>query len=213
MSWIKEHQSFFEFLYFISSIGLLGTIIIGLIHLKAIKKDMRDNNRRAAVETSLKYLDFFATIFIPQSGEYSRNLKQEIPNPVNNEILFDGKFNLNISALSKEMIADCVIKQKFGAINLYNKLEYFSVGILNQLADEDIVFTPISRLYCDFIKKEHLLISVLRNQGAPYRNMIILFSKWEDRIEVEELELQNKENEHKIKEKGTGYKSSPPIGL
>jgi hypothetical protein len=83
-----------------------------------------------------------------------------------------------------------------------------------------MIFTPVAKHFCRTIEKEHLFISVQRNRGAPFKYTIELYKKWSDRLEIEKLnleaenhELQKQEIEHKIKAKGTGYRSTPPIGF
>lgn len=202
-----------ETAYYISGIILVMGVVLGLKQLKILKKDLEDRNKRAAVEKSLEYLNLFATTILGAISEFNGKLKKELPKQKDSEHLFDGKFNIDIEKLNKELIVETLVVQKLGATTILNQLEFFSVAMLNGVADENIVFTPASKVYCRFIEEQHLLLSIMRNQGAPYANLVKLYGKWKDRLEVEQLELQKIEAENKIKEKGNSYQAKPPIGF
>lgn len=213
LDFLQKYRSIFESMYFIASIGLFTSVLIGLRQLRLFKKDMDDRNRRASVEKSLEYLAIYASEIIPMHDEYELNLKKELPTLQPNTHLFDGRFNINVDNLSKEMKVEYVVKARLNLHTILNKLEFLSVGILNGLAVDDIVYTPIANHYCKLIEAEHVFISVMRSDGAPFKNLLALYRKWKSRLEVEELELQKMEVEHKIKEKGNEHLSVPPIGL
>ncbi|WP_143763758.1 hypothetical protein MKX34_11875 [Paenibacillus sp. FSL R5-0636] len=200
-------------LYSLSGIVLIIGVFVGIGQLKLLKKDLDIRNRRLAVETSLQYLNIYATEIIPEYEKYAREFKKEVPKPSTSDHLFDGSFNLSLDQFSKELLAESIIKQKLGLISIYNRYEFFATGILNKLTDEDLVFIPTGKDFCETIRNEHLVISLFRNLGTPYKNTIELYHKWQDRIDIEILELQKQEADAKIREKGDSYKSSPPIGF
>ncbi|QOS98124.1 hypothetical protein JNUCC42_16555 [Brevibacterium sp. JNUCC-42] len=202
-----------QVLYNLVGIFLILGVYIGLKQLKLMKKDQYDKNKRIAVEKSLEYLNFFATNFIPNVSKYTSDLNKEITDYEDTKHLFDGTFFLHLDTLPKGIIAETIIREKYGCLNLFNQLEFFSVAVLNGVMDEDIVFTPLSGAIVKFVESEHVAISLLRSKGAPYKNLLKLYRKWKTRMEVEELELQKQIAEHKIKEKGTDHKSTTPIGF
>lgn len=182
--------------------------------LRTVKKDYQTKNKRAAVEKSIEYLNYFANSFLPEAQRY-RDKVQEILKAdswIEQSDSFSGKFDDTMDKLGKMESVILIVKQECGILNLINELEFFSAAIVNGVTDEDIVYTPIARVFCKFIEDEHIVISLLK-QTAPYENLFKLYKKWKDRQEVEKLELQKRDAEIKIREKGTGYMSSPSIGM
>ncbi|OAB26387.1 hypothetical protein PMSD_25895 [Paenibacillus macquariensis subsp. defensor] len=186
---------------------------VGVGQLKLLKRDLNIRNRRLAVETSLQYLNIYATEIIPEYEKFMAEFKNEVPEPFNAIDLYDGNFNLSPNDLPKELLAETIIKKRLGLLGVLNRYEFFSTGILNKLTDEDLVFVPTGPDFCETIRREYVLISLMRNVGVPYKNTIELYHKWQDRLDVEIFELQKKEADAKIREKGDRYKSSPPIGF
>ncbi|MGE6579005.1 hypothetical protein ACQKFM_29290 [Paenibacillus xylanexedens] len=206
---VKEYV---EFAYYISGILLLIGVVIAIEQLKMVKKDMRDTNYRAAVEKSVEYLTYYAQKFIPAYTKYKEKLKEEMPERIDTKHLFDGNFNIELSSLDKEIVVELIIKQEAGLGQLFNEMEFFSIAILERLVIDDLMFTPVARSYCKIIEEEHVLLSVMRNKGTPFKNVVELYNKWNDRLEVQALELQKSNVENKIKLKGNNHKSKPPIG-
>ena len=206
MGWIEKIRPYLEIIYFLSGIAVPLTIYVGL-------KDMKSRNKRAAVEKSLDFLIFFAKEFIPAIREYKEKVKKELPKETDTSQFFNKDFYFPIENLDKNLMAELIIKARFGLTDLLNQLEFFSAAVLYRALDEDIVYTPLSKVFCDFVESEHLLLSVSRSMGAPFKNLVKLYKKWSDRREVEKYQLQIEEAKHKIKEKGTNYKSAPPIGM
>ncbi|WP_289141524.1 hypothetical protein [uncultured Brevibacillus sp.] len=200
------------FLYQLSGIIIVIGVVVGILQLRVLKKDLKDRNTRAVAEKSLEYLTFYAN-FIGEQDKYNEALKKEIPTPEKTDHLFDGKFNLQIDSLSKELLAESIVKYELGLHLLFNQLEYFSVAVLKGVVDDTIMYTPVAKNFCKLVKEEHVFISVMRSNGAPFKNLFQLYKKWTDRMEVEQLELQKLEAERKIKQKGTDYQSTPPIGF
>jgi hypothetical protein len=212
LEWLDENRTYFETAYFLASIGLVTSLIIGMKQLKLVKKDMIAKSRRSAAEKSLEYLDKAATRIFPAILEYRKKFKLEVHNSVDTSSYYDEEFNYPLALLDKTIVAELIVKQNCGVTQILNELESFSVAINERVVVDEIMFTPISKTLCNFIKDEYLILAVNRNLGTPYQNLINLYLKWSERIEVNNLELQKKEVENKIKQKGSRHKSSPPIG-
>ncbi|RED54782.1 hypothetical protein [Cohnella lupini] len=212
VDWIDKARPYLEALYFVASIGLAASLFIGMQQIKLVKKDMIDRSRRSAAEKSLEYLDRYATRILPAMQEYNKKFKAEVPNPIDTSAYYNDDFNYPLDLLEKSLIAEFIVKQNCGISQLLNELESFSVAINEGVVVDEIMFTPISRTLCNFIKEEHLYFSVIRNIGSPFKNLIDLYFRWSERIEVNNLELQKMEVENKIRQKGNRHKSRPPIG-
>lgn len=219
-------KNILEGLYYVAGIFLVYGIIIGMKQLKLVKDQvemLKDearrakesfqlSNQRSSVEKSIEYLDFYKSSIMPSTHSFRSKINQELPKRTSTSHLFDGNFILTSADLNKDIVAESIVAQRSGVIDVFNHFEHFAVAMLHGVADEQIVFTPIGRLYCEFIEEEHVSLSLIRSKGVPYRNLIELYKLWSDRLEVEQLELQKFEAEIKIKEKGNSYKARPYIG-
>ncbi|WP_129692307.1 DUF4760 domain-containing protein [Gottfriedia acidiceleris] len=202
-----------QVLYNLSGIALVATVIIGIKQLKLLKTDLQVRNKRAAVEKSLEYLSFFSDDFLPYCAQYQNDLKEELPNPKSYNHLFDGNFYIEDRHIDKEMIAELIVKESKGIMNLINKLEFFSTAMLNGVSDEKIVFTPVAKVFCEFIEREHVYISVQRSSnGVPFENLIRLYKDWKKNIESEKAKIEKLEAEKKMNTIGE-QKFKKPIGL
>lgn len=197
--WISTIRPYLESLYFLSGIILIGSVFIGLRQLKLLQKDLTDKNKRAAVEKSIEYLNWFATDFIPVVNQYNDDFaKKDLEHyngPMNDEFVFDRNCNSSSKYIKDILSAnfDC------GAINLLNQLEFFSAAMLSGLADEELAFNPLSEIYCRFVERMYVLICYHRNsldedddKMTMFSNTIKLYLIWKGRINKKKLE--NKKN-------------------
>lgn len=211
-----------ELLYYLSGIILaIGVIVcikqlrVAKDEIKLLNQDYKTKNERAAIESSLKYLEVAKTI-IRDMSDYQTKFSKEVSKRADTKHLFNKDFlfeSLDDILKEKELVVDLLVSEKMGVTHIFNELEVFSVAMLNGVADEDIVFTPFGKVFCTFIEEEHLRLSFSRTTGTPYENLVKLYNVWSDRIEVQVYELQKREAEDKIKSKGNNYDTRTPIGL
>ncbi|KAA8782523.1 hypothetical protein EC604_01500 [Paenibacillus amylolyticus] len=202
-----------ETAYYISGIILVVGVAFGAKQLTLLKKDLNDRNRRAAAEKSIEYLAYFEKEIVSTVSEFGKSFREEVATPADDRYLFNKDFRLTTDTLTKEIYAECIIKQRLQIVTVLNRLEFFSAVIESRITDEELLYVPTSKLFCEFISSNHVFISLLRDSGTPYKNLVSLYLKWSKRMEVEKLKLQVEETQHKIKEQGTDYHSSPPIGM
>lgn len=182
--------------------------------IEQMKEDAILTHKRKSVEKSLEYLSLFVDEIIPQINEYHKNIIEKLgKEAIESREITNDNFIINPETLDEETLRKVVVFQKNGCMHILNRLEYFSVATLNGLADEDILYTPLSRILCIFVQSNHEYLSILRFEGNPFENIVKLYQKWYDRLEVEELTLQVKEKQDKIMAKGDSYKSTQPIGV
>lgn len=190
---------------------LLGNASLQLEHMK---KDTTIRNERAAAEKSIEYLSYFQNEVILKFKDYNASLSAEakLKAPKNFDDLLLPDFKLKNP--TKDVIAELVFRQEIGMLPFLNSLEFFSAVVESRITNEDLLYTPLSKLFCDYVEQERLALSALRShQGIPFKNIVSLHERWSKRIEVEKLQLQKAEAERNIKEHGDGYKSNPPIGF
>lgn len=213
MTWWTVTKDILGALYNLAGIVLVIGLFSGIAQLKLLKKDLNDRNKRSARESSLQYLTIYASEIIPLYDSIIRTYRDEIGEFDPNDELFNAEFTITEDQLTADIMSDLIILTDMNLHTFLNKLEFFSTAMLNGLVDEDLVFTPVGKSFCKIVRTEHLYISYSRGRGTPYKNIIELYNRWSDRLEVENLELQKREADAKIKAKGDGYKSKPPIGF
>lgn len=183
LDWITKWRPIFETLYFIASIGLFATVIIGLYQIKLLKKDMGDRNKRAAIEKSIEYLNWFATSFIPSFEEYVDKIKKAgIVNHIGpyNDFIFTQDFNIHIPD-----VRNSVDKFKeYNGLSLANELEFFSAALRSGLADEELVYNPIAEFYCNSIETFYVGYCEFRKDSdSPlFTNSVQLYMMWKGRL-------------------------------
>ena len=204
----EEFKSWAELLYYFSGILLLVGLVFGYIQLRVVKRDIDDRNKRLAAEKSLEHLQFYASSIIPETDKIKMKFKDEIENRIDTSHLFNGKFDVSLDMFTKEetdenkqIMIECLLNQDLKLHNVMNQLEFFSAGVLNGIADENLVYTPVARHFCRLIEREHIFLSLLKSRGAPYKNLIDLYFKWKDKIDIEEDELQIERASARIREK------------
>ncbi|KJB84846.1 hypothetical protein AZ66_28440 [Paenibacillus sp. E194] len=213
-SWWFIIREGLDAVYKVSGIVLVLGVFLGLAQLRLLKKDIKDRNMRAAAEKSMEYLAYYQKEIISTASEYKNKVTEEIKEPAKFDHLINKDFILKGVHLEKELIADSIIKQRCGIIPILNRLEFFSAAVESRITDEELLYPPLSKIFCEFIEEEFIWIAVARTRGgAPYKNLISLYNKWSKRMEVDKLKLQMKETAHKIREQGNDYHSSPPIGF
>jgi hypothetical protein len=195
-----------EFSYFIAGIIVCGGILISLKQFKIAKeeiklltKDFEVRNQRASIEKSIEYLNLFATDFIPNVTEFSialraKNIKY-YKGKINKEFSFDENCSLEVKYV-KDNLIEC---HKNGGINILNKFEYFSAALISGLADEDLAFNPLARLYCDYVEMLYIPLCYSRKDDTNgYSYIVKLYSIWKSRLERVDLERKKTKIDEEI---------------
>jgi hypothetical protein len=189
-----------EIFYYLSSIGLLIGIIVGLKQLRLMKKDFEIKNQRASIEKSIEYLNLFATEFIPKVGDVTYDIRkrteQLYKGPINPDFRFDDNCNENASYI-KELLK---ISMDCDAVTVLNRFEYFSAAFVSGLADEELAFNPLGRLYCDYIEQLYVVMCYLRKDGDQnsFGYTVKLYKIWKGRLEKAELEKKRSKLDEEI---------------
>ena len=212
-----------EILYFFSGIVLIFGLYIGYLQFKlastqaekqnlsmkeqlsSIKDDIKIRNERLAVEKSMDYLELFANSLLPKINQYQSLMEGKAKisldswNPKENNYTLESAYLESVEVSSRLVILQGLVdRQNLNLPDIFNQLEFFSAGIYHGLAKEEIVFVPISHLFCEFINNEMLFLCTQRGIGNPYENTVKLFDKWTSKKESDTKLLQIKEYQTKI---------------
>lgn len=183
-------------LYYIVSIGLAAGVFIAIKQLNLMKKDIKTKNKRASVEKSIEYLNWFATSFIPLQAEYIKKLGDK------HVILSmrDHKKEFVASELSFKTHAESISnKLDAGVLDLANQLEFFSAAMMSGLADEELAFNPLSQVFCNFVDRHHDFYCFSRqDREHNFSNTVELYKVWAGKLHSNELLKETKELSEKL---------------
>lgn len=193
MDWLSSIRPLLESLYFIASIGLFATVIIGLKQLKLLKKDIADRNKRAAVEKSIEYLNLFATEFIPHFDDYRVKLTRDgviLHQGPYEDFIFTSEFNAHVSSVKTYLDKSF----EHDGNNLANELEFFAAALLSGLADEELVFNPVAEIYCESIEHLYVIYCDTRKDSDSrlFTHTIKLYKMWKARLNKLQEERNSK---------------------
>jgi hypothetical protein len=217
VEWLLNSTKYLEPVYYIASIGLFTTVIIGLYQLKLLKSDIKTKNQRAAMEKSIEYLDWFASEFFPTKQKFRekyREIAQSLVNKVEDEkkqILIDelqkevkfeiganDKFVMSTRELDEYSIQISCMKSS-DIDDLLNQLEIFAAVMSCGVADEEMAFTPLSDAYCSTVEQYYSALCYFRNRNDKlYSNIVKLYGIWKSRINKQALVGKQKEISEKI---------------
>jgi hypothetical protein len=177
MNWVETNiKPLIELLYFISGIGLISTIIIGVKQIKIIKSDNEKKDRRLAVEKSIEYIDRYARNILPNSKRYQEKIETGEIKKYNNNISMDFKFEQVYS------IEELDIKKKsdLGAFDMANELEIISTAIISGLADKKTIFITMGKVYCETVEILYDIICYSRGSDNDelFMNTLTLYREW-----------------------------------
>lgn len=196
IDWVTHWRPIFETMYFIASIGLFATVIIGLYQIKLLKKDIGDRNKRAAVEKSIEYLNWFATGFIPSFEEYVIRINQagviKHDGPYT-EFIFTPDFNVHIANVKDSLDK---FKENNG-LSLANELEFFAAALRSGLADEELVYNPIAEFYCNSIETFYVGYCEYRkdSESPLFTNSVQLYMMWKGRLNKSKEDKEKKRHD------------------
>lgn len=190
-------RPYLETLYFLASIALVAGVFIGIKQLKLVKEelnlvkeDMNVRFKRASVEKSIEYLNWFATAFIPVANTSFDKVKAsgvpEYDGPFNAQFIFD----TNCSTANPDVIAKLKSCIENDSVAVLNQLEYFSAALMSGIADEELTFSPAAQTFCEFVEFFYPVICFHRpdESSTMYSNTIKLYNMWNARLKKIDLE-------------------------
>lgn len=202
-------------------VGILAflSIIIGIRQLKIMKDDNRVKNERAAIEKSLKYLEWFADDFFGVYNDFRKQFSS-----IQNKLLSDESLSettrddiqKDINEVSKIRKGELIIEYDFskrietlspyyflmmttGASKVLNRLEYFAAAMTCGIAKEELVFNPLAVTYCETVEELYYCICHARTvNDKVYTNIIQLYNIWKPKLDKEKLLQKQDELKGKI---------------
>lgn len=204
LSYIKE---WIEYLYYMSGIGMLITIFIGLRQLKLVKADIKVKNQRAAAEKTMDFLAWFSEKFVKKYSNRMREINREkydekLSNFNYNEYV-KKNYILNENEISDEAGRYIQILGRNEGVDTLNELEYMSFAFVQGVADEEIAFNSLSNLFCEAVEQHYILLMYyrsIREQQNLYSNVTELYEIWNTRIQNDKKDLSIKQLNEQVVE-------------
>ncbi len=179
-------------LYEIAGIFLGIGLFLSIKQLKLLKQDNYERRMRASAEQTVKSLENYASRIFPSQDVYYQQARRHNPDryELNNvepfNKYYNDSFDIDLSILTPEEVAEAIWRIDSGVETVLNHLELYSIMMTQGLSDEKIAFVPTSTHFCDFVKKNYLCICIRRARNTPYENLVNLFETWHNRIEYNE---------------------------
>ncbi|WP_430602211.1 hypothetical protein IGJ02_002518 [Enterococcus sp. DIV0724b] len=187
---LKNISEFFSFL--VAIIGIIA-IFVSVKQLKSEQKKMIDDqkDKKSNVqykqkEKAIEILEFFANDLIPQIDEYIRKSNKEL----------SGIESLRNESIEKQQMILLLVKKDCGAGYIFNQLEHVCLNICAGLADEDMIYYPLSKIIIGFVDNNKNVYEDLLNE-APYKYLTQVYARWTNKEKLEVLEKESEEIESK----------------
>ena len=122
-----------------------------------MKKERTETNYRLSVEKSVEYINKFSEKTVPLLKSYELKVFS-IPtedNKLETRIAFANKQN-NLSS------AEVVKLSKIGAFTIINELELIATVVNSKIADRQVMFRGIGKIYCEAVEVTYDVIDYLR---------------------------------------------------
>jgi hypothetical protein len=194
---IEVARPILETLYFIVSILLFASVVIGIKQLKLVKNDMKYQYERAAKEKSIEYLNWFSKELLPKLNKCMKKIEQsDLPNSLgkmNDKFLPDESHNdADVQAFIKKA-------KDNGILDILNQLEFFSSAIINGVADEKTCYKPMVKAYTYIVAIYYPVICDWRkNDINGFANLMELFLLWNKKLQKENMEFAKQQLEQNI---------------
>lgn len=195
-----------EIIYYLTAGPLLVYIAIkGLKQIKVAKQNSRTNNKREAFKSAAEQCGVFADKIVP----LAKGLKDEKLSFFENfDVSFTDKgFKIKPKGEISEEDIESINKSTY-LIDLTNSLEGFAVYFISGVAAEKVGYITTGKSYCEIVKMLMPVIGLEFKKGH-YKNLMLLFFEWNNRIDKEKLELEKREIERKLNGKGDGLQINP----
>lgn len=146
----------------------------------------------------------------------AQNFEQELKENQNTflesfKVTFTEKgFNIKLEKEIKEDDVEQLNKSEFLS-PLLNSLEGYSVFYISGVAAEKVGYITTGQSFVLLVKELMPFIGPSFKKGH-YKNLMLLFFMWHNRLEKEKLELEKKEIEDKLNKQGKGM-DIEPIGM
>lgn len=204
MNFFDDTKSIIENLYFISGPLLFLMSLIAIRQLKIAKDNIRTNSKREAALISAKEVDVFLekiiplgdSIFMKKEAVKFPEFKGVIKNFTNDEFVDWDKEYTNVFFEKLDSLENLDLK-------FINLLEGFATYFTKGIADEEIAFSSVGKIYCRYVETYYPHITMLRGQNNPnkyYNNLIELYKLWKERLDKFQIEIDLLKKQDKIKE-------------
>lgn len=203
-----------ELIYFASAPLLVFIALFGLRQLTLTKRIFRTTSQINAFKLATEQTD----VFINRIMKLHLDLRIKL---ANNEFIKAMRSNIKISGQiidikypTDRTPIDTLLANGAEIIDLINTLDSFSIPFNVGIASEEIAFSSIGKIYCEYIEEllPFLLGSANRvdlSQDHECKHMLQLYSLWKQRLEKAKLTQEKK----KLEEQLSSFTTSPKKAL
>lgn len=204
-NWFCNLKDILECLSYIVTIGGLIAIAISIKEFNKNAERDRKQDDQLLIQNSIDVLRKFSEKIIPEISDAEQQLNSEIEkqrkialSQINSKLPKGKKLEAlpDDRALNRQILYNSKNNCNYGQI--FNELEQVSVYMNYHMVKEELVYIPLHKIYLNFVHSNINYLNELRDNEAPYANVISLYKTWIDKNKVEVLEKQRRKVEEEI---------------
>jgi hypothetical protein len=222
-------MSFKEYVEIVSNIAQPLLVVLGCFvfaQIKLAKDDLRTRSKREAATAAAELAERYRKEILTAQSEYYKLVRSK-----NFSVTGINLESLSIKDFYTEEVQDLSTEHKqynndllaffqsnrdaFNACqDVLNSLESFAINFTKGIADQEIVFTAISKSYCQFVERSFPMLCFLRHkdQFNFYENVVELYCEWSNMIKATGLTFKKNSINGELDKINTGKRLNAPIG-
>lgn len=169
-----------------TTIGIVA-VIVTCVQYIIEKKNRAEDNEFHRTELTVQLLDKFAKEIIPTINTHYRDVEKE----------FESVDMRNVDLEKRKQIL-INVKTKHCIVDIFNSLEHVSVYIKTGIANNELLYDPISNVVIKFVE-ENIEVYEELIKRSPYKNLKYVLETWTNEKRLEQLTTQKRRIEEEEK--------------
>lgn len=206
---LKTISDIFSFLSDLASVLLIGGLYFAWKQINISIQSIQISAKRDAGKLSIEQAEKFAKQFIPRFEKIRISIGQYDYSEYSiNEFIYNNSVaNKNKDVLKKITSDWGLLKENQELQNevhaFANELEAFAMSFVKKIADEELIFSSVSDVYCTIIERLFFFYRIYNDNKLDkgfYPNTLELYRLWYKRIKKYSLEKKKKDIEISLNE-------------
>ncbi|HAS8326549.1 TPA: hypothetical protein I7724_22130 [Vibrio vulnificus] len=203
----EDVRAWLELVYFASGIGVLIFAGFGMYQLKLAKEQIesskeifRKQSMRSSFEAAVNECNRFSEKYFPLIYEFdcfveSKNITFFEKSKIERK---DKGFGFNFDEIDREDLKTLNEKADLAG-KIMNGLEGFALYVISGVADEDIAFHTLGKVFVEETEKMSKLLPFTDTEQDDSKGVWALYFRWQRRLEHQKLITEKQEIEKRLK--------------
>jgi len=203
----------------LADIGLLIAALFALRQIWIAKEDISIRCMRESITLAIGQVENFRNTILPILNELLALEIQKEFKPKKIPLIDFVAEEINTPALHVHNNNGIKFMNEAGQTLIYdaaNMFESLAINFVSKIADEEIAFHPLAKVYCDFVEEHFFFYCSQRKNGQlnPYHNSISLYKIWTTKIKEFNLSYIRENTVRELSALQAGkHESFRPIGV